>query len=80
VFRREIKKAAGLEILNHAAVTMQQDERLSASPLDVMQPHSAYLDKPPAGRIFSFCFAAPHLGYDCGAGQNRRESEPGGAI
>ena len=42
-----VEQPARLEILDHAAVAVQQDERLAFSTLDVVQPDCIDLEEPP---------------------------------
>ena len=42
---RHVDQAAGFEILNHAAVPMQQDQRFSLPPLHVMQSNALHRDE-----------------------------------
>jgi hypothetical protein len=43
--RSPLNEPARGEILNHAAVSMQQDERLSCPVFDIVQPNAVHLDE-----------------------------------
>jgi hypothetical protein len=45
LFRREIDEAAGQEILDHAAIAMEQDQWLSFPPHNIMEPDPVHLDE-----------------------------------
>src|SRR5689334_4924758 len=49
--RSRLNEAARGEILNHAAVSMQHDERLSCPIFDIMQPNAVHLDETAHRRI-----------------------------
>src|SRR5437763_16587441 len=46
-----INQAAAVEIFDHAAVAVQEDDHRSAAALDVVQPHSVNLKKASLGRV-----------------------------
>jgi hypothetical protein len=50
-FGGQINQPAGLEVLDHAAVAMQQDQRRSCAAVDVMESSSVHRYEPPEGRV-----------------------------
>jgi hypothetical protein len=48
-------QAAGAEILDHAAIAVQEDEGLAMPALDIMKPHTLDLEKPSGWRVIPFC-------------------------
>jgi hypothetical protein len=59
ILSSEVNQAAAFEILNHAAVAMQQDDRVACAPFDKMEAHAVHLNKLPSRRVIS-------LGLFCG--------------
>jgi hypothetical protein len=43
-----------LKILDHAAIAVQQHERLAWAAFDVMQTNTVHFDEPTGGRIVAF--------------------------
>jgi hypothetical protein len=48
------KQSARFKILNGAAVTVQEDERVTMTVIDIMKPNAADFDEAAAGRIIVF--------------------------
>src|SRR4051794_38649975 len=53
-FRGHVDEPARLEILDHAAIAMQQHQRLTLAPFDVVQTNAVDFDEPAGGRIVAF--------------------------
>src|SRR5215207_6536313 len=51
-----IDEAAGLEVLDHAAVAVQKDQRLAFASLDVMEAHAVNFDELAGWRILALGF------------------------
>ncbi|MGY4455185.1 hypothetical protein ACVWZR_009845 [Bradyrhizobium sp. i1.3.1] len=49
----KIDQATRLEILDHAAIAMEQNQRASGPALDIVQPNTVDVDEPPLGRIIT---------------------------
>jgi hypothetical protein len=47
LLRGLLDEAAGNEILHHAAISMQQDERFALTRLPIVQAQTSHLDKAP---------------------------------
>src|SRR5690348_8589489 len=45
-FRRHVDKPADLEILDHAATAVQQDDRVALPALKIMDPYSVHIEEP----------------------------------
>jgi hypothetical protein len=60
------QKATREKILNHAAVAMQQNQRLAVSPLDIMKTHTVYFDEFSPRRVIAFSSFRNEAIYDCG--------------
>jgi hypothetical protein len=53
--RRFVDKAARRKIFNHAAVPMQQDQRLAFAALNVVEANTFYFDEFPRWRVVTLC-------------------------
>ncbi len=51
VFGGQFDQAAGFEILNHAAVTVEKHQRPAGAALQIVDPHAFDLDEAPGRRI-----------------------------
>jgi hypothetical protein len=56
VLRRQVDQAARFEILDHAAVSVKQNQRPTLSALHVMQTHPVDLNEVPLWRIVALRF------------------------
>jgi hypothetical protein len=54
LLRGHIEEAARCEILHHAAIAVQQHERLALSALDIVQTHAVDFDEAAGRRIVAF--------------------------
>ncbi len=45
MFGRKTNKTAGINVLNHAAVAMQQNQGFARAPLNVMEPNATYIEE-----------------------------------
>lgn len=89
-FGRKVNKAAGVKILDHAAVSMQKDEDRTFAPFHVMQTNAIDVEKLSGGRVQPFCLCGKlavgkgrrrQNGTECGKPrQNRMPLEPVGPI
>ena len=50
----QIDQTAGFEILDHAAIAVQQDQRRARATFDIVQPDAVYLQELASGRIVVF--------------------------
>jgi hypothetical protein len=79
--RRHVEETTGFEIGDHAAIAVQQDERLPFSPLNVVQAHAIHFHKPSCCGIFALGPAGEqpvHDGTDH-EGADRSSCQPPGA-
>src|SRR4051812_24607243 len=74
---RQREQAAGLEILYHAAVSVQQHERLALAPFYIMQPHPFDIAEASRWRMFMLCLAHSPLYNDGRRGKEGRRSDAG---
>ncbi len=56
LLRRQIKQAAGLKVFDHAPVAVQQDQRGSCPPLDVVEAHTLHRNESPDRRVTTLSF------------------------
>ncbi len=71
-----LDKAARFEILNHAAIAMQQNKRLAPTALDIMQPDAVDLQKVSRRRVVSLGFRGE---ISVNKGRNGEHSGGGGS-
>ena len=61
----QIDQTAGFEILDHAAVAVQQDQRHARATFDIVEPDAVYFQELTSGRVVAFSIlgqAAVHQG------------------
>src|SRR5699024_7141569 len=72
-----VEEAAGLEVLDHAAVAVQEDERRAFASLDIVQADAIHGEEPSARRIAAL--GGPgELAVDEGCGGEGGEADDGG--
>ena len=54
--RGQINQAAGLEVLDHAPIAVQEDQRRSCSPLDVVEANTFHGNESPDWRVTALSF------------------------
>ena len=77
-----VEQAARLEVLDHAAVAVQQHEGFAAPAFDVVQAHAVDLDEPTAGGIVPLGLGRkfPVDQGRHGEGRDRRRPPPGVGV
>lgn len=72
-------QAARFEILNHAAVAVQEHERLTNTPLDIMQANIVHIDEFSGRRIVALRFSGQPMIHDRADRKGRtRDHRPNG--
>ena len=56
-FLKPIHQAVDREILDQRPVAMNENQGLTPTTLDVMQPHAVNIEKSPDRRVLAFCFS-----------------------
>ena len=59
-----INQATGLEILDHAPVTVEEHDCLAGPAIDIVQPDSVHFDELPDRRIIAFGLARDDIAKD----------------
>src|ERR1700716_3149395 len=67
---RQVDEATRCEILDHAAISMQQYQRISCTPLYVMEPNPVYVEKLARGRIVALGLLCESVIYGSGGGEH----------
>jgi hypothetical protein len=64
-----IDQSADLEVLDHASIAVQQDERNAFAALDVVELDTVHLDQPASRRIVALCLSRQAMVHDSGGGK-----------
>jgi hypothetical protein len=72
VFRRQINQSTRLEILDHAAVAVKQDQRPTVSAFHIVETDPIDVDEPPSRGIVALRLLRKLPVYDRCRGQNTR--------
>src|ERR1700709_322585 len=65
----QFNQTARLEILDHAAVAVEKNQRSARAALQVVDPDAMHLNELPSRRIFAFCLFCKLPIKDCRSGQ-----------
>src|ERR1700737_2622734 len=73
-FGRQVDEATRYEILDHAAIAMQQYQRITCTALYVVEPNPVYFEKLARGRIVAFGLLGESVIYGSGRSEHSHHS------